>query len=291
MIQALPDGERLVALAVLRMSDPGVTGPVSVKEELICLFNPLMWVGLDGHPGQLLHRLMLGRAVRGGPDSIATQVHRACGECETIPVVRGHRYPGAARCVGGVPGPQADHGREVRDPARLAPGSLHGRPPGTERAAAPGTGRTTVRGRLDGSDRVAAQVRARFRRSTQPGDQDPRFGEVMSHNGDQGGYAVAMEALDSYARQARQIAESLGDVRRALFRAGVQDSAFGLLGESGSLHRTYQNRCEEGLDALTQAGIAFDSIADGVKDVHLGYLDAEMKARDGIDQAGSGLGR
>lgn len=79
VVGALAGPERLVALSGVVMADPGVTEPVSVRDEVANLFDPTLWLGLGAHPGDLLRLLTWRRAVQGGTGSIAAQVHQACG--------------------------------------------------------------------------------------------------------------------------------------------------------------------------------------------------------------------
>jgi hypothetical protein len=72
----LSPGESL--RAALRVdADPGIDNELSVRDELIELVNPLNWIGLGAHPGQLLRLWTYGRAVVGGADSVAAAVHTA----------------------------------------------------------------------------------------------------------------------------------------------------------------------------------------------------------------------
>lgn len=72
----LDPGEPLLAAAPVT-KDPGTTDDVSVSDELKNLLDPTIVVGLGTHPGNLLQRATFGRAVVGGPDSLARQLHLA----------------------------------------------------------------------------------------------------------------------------------------------------------------------------------------------------------------------
>jgi hypothetical protein len=79
----LAPGERIVVIDIPQ-ADPGVTGPVSVRDELLNLLDPTIWFGLGAHPGELLRLLTWGRAVVGRPDSIAARLHEAIGKAEKV---------------------------------------------------------------------------------------------------------------------------------------------------------------------------------------------------------------
>jgi hypothetical protein len=72
----LDPAERLLMAAPVT-KDPGTTDDVSVSDELKNLLDPTIVVGLGTHPGNLLQRAAFGRAVVGGPDSLARQLHFA----------------------------------------------------------------------------------------------------------------------------------------------------------------------------------------------------------------------
>jgi hypothetical protein len=67
---ALGSDEVLVAASPL-VQDPGATEDVSVAEELANLVNPALYLGGAGWSGNLIQRVAFGRALVGGPDSIA----------------------------------------------------------------------------------------------------------------------------------------------------------------------------------------------------------------------------
>jgi hypothetical protein len=66
----LADDERLLVASPL-VKDPGTTGDISVSDEVKNLLDPTILLGLGTHPGNLAQRAVFGRAVTGGPDSIA----------------------------------------------------------------------------------------------------------------------------------------------------------------------------------------------------------------------------
>ena len=70
--------ERLLAASPL-IRDPGTTEDVSVRDEAVNLLDPTILLGLGSHPGNLAQRAVFGRAVTGGPDSVAGRVHEAVG--------------------------------------------------------------------------------------------------------------------------------------------------------------------------------------------------------------------
>lgn len=71
----LDSGERLLCATVLT-PDAGSTGQVDLRDELVNLLDPTLLIG-GAHPGELLQRATLGRALLGGPASIAGRLHAA----------------------------------------------------------------------------------------------------------------------------------------------------------------------------------------------------------------------
>jgi hypothetical protein len=65
--------ERVLAASPL-VKDPGTTDDVSVKDELINLLDPTIWLGLGTHPGNAMQRAVFGRSVTGPPDSLARRL-------------------------------------------------------------------------------------------------------------------------------------------------------------------------------------------------------------------------
>lgn len=72
--------ERLLAASPL-IRDPGTTEDVSVRDEVVNLLDPTILIGLGSHPGNLAQRAVFGRAVTGGPDSLARGLY---GAVETV---------------------------------------------------------------------------------------------------------------------------------------------------------------------------------------------------------------
>lgn len=68
--------ERLLAASPL-VRDPGTTDDVSVRDEVVNLLDPTVLIGLGSHPGNLAQRAVFGRAVTGGPDSVARHLYDA----------------------------------------------------------------------------------------------------------------------------------------------------------------------------------------------------------------------
>ncbi|SCL39839.1 hypothetical protein GA0074692_5502 [Micromonospora pallida] len=72
----LRDAEKLLVASPL-VSDPGTTETVSVSDELKNLLDPTLLVGLGAHPGELLRQATFGRALLGGPGSVAHSLYEA----------------------------------------------------------------------------------------------------------------------------------------------------------------------------------------------------------------------
>lgn len=81
----LRDGESLLAASPLVL-DPGTTEDVSIADELKNLLDPTILLGLGTHPGELLSRAAFGRAVLGGPESIARRVYDVTRENAALAV-------------------------------------------------------------------------------------------------------------------------------------------------------------------------------------------------------------
>lgn len=73
---ALAPDESLLAASPL-VGDPGTTEDVSLRDELVNLADPTIWVGLGAHPGAAGQRLIFGRAVVGLDGSLAHRVFAA----------------------------------------------------------------------------------------------------------------------------------------------------------------------------------------------------------------------
>lgn len=86
----LAPGERLLAAAPV-MSDPGTTEDVSLVDELKSLLDPTFLIG-GRHPGALLQRATFGRAVNGGRESQARQLHDAVDRVTTPNLVVTDRH-------------------------------------------------------------------------------------------------------------------------------------------------------------------------------------------------------
>jgi hypothetical protein len=76
---ALAQNEALWAVSPL-VPDPGTTDDVSISDELKHLLDPLLYVGLGAHPGNLIRRAAFGRASVGSPESTAGRLFDAIGE-------------------------------------------------------------------------------------------------------------------------------------------------------------------------------------------------------------------
>lgn len=74
----LADGERLLLASPL-VADPGATEDVDVGDEVANLLDPTILLGLGTHPGNLVQRAVFGRAVTGGPNSLARRLFDAVG--------------------------------------------------------------------------------------------------------------------------------------------------------------------------------------------------------------------
>lgn len=72
----LRDGEQLLVASPL-VKDPGTTEDVSLVDELKNLLDPTILLGLGTHPGGLLQQAAFGRAVVGGPGSVARRLFDA----------------------------------------------------------------------------------------------------------------------------------------------------------------------------------------------------------------------
>jgi hypothetical protein len=66
----LRGGESLLVASPMTR-DPGTTEDVSITDELKNLLDPTILLGLGAHPGELLQRATFGRALIGGPESMA----------------------------------------------------------------------------------------------------------------------------------------------------------------------------------------------------------------------------
>lgn len=83
----LRPGEALQAAAVITATDPGATGPVDARAELGAAAARVLTLGLLGEQTQLLRLATFGRAVTGGAESVAAQLHELIGEASWAKLV------------------------------------------------------------------------------------------------------------------------------------------------------------------------------------------------------------
>ncbi|NUR74386.1 MAG: hypothetical protein HOU81_26550 [Hamadaea sp.] len=89
---------------------------------------------------------------------------------------------------------------------------------------------------------------------------------------------IALQALDSYRQTASSVADGFDRARQGLVDADVSGDSFGLLQESQGIAGKYSERCEAGLQVLTDGRDVFDALADAMEAVRDAYRTADKAA-------------
>jgi len=89
---------------------------------------------------------------------------------------------------------------------------------------------------------------------------------------------VALEALATYRQTAADVADGFDRARQGLVDADVQGDSFGLLQESQGIASKYSERCEDGLQVLTDGRDVFDALADAMDTIREAYQTADTAA-------------
>ncbi|MEV0272913.1 MAG: hypothetical protein HOV71_27360 [Hamadaea sp.] len=89
---------------------------------------------------------------------------------------------------------------------------------------------------------------------------------------------IALQALDGYRQAATQIADGFDRAKQGLTDADVSGDSFGLLQESQGIAGKYSERCEDGLQVLTDGRTVFDALADAMEAIRDAYRSADLAA-------------
>jgi len=89
---------------------------------------------------------------------------------------------------------------------------------------------------------------------------------------------VALQALATYRQAAADVADGFDRARQGLVDADVSGDSFGLLQESQGIASKYSERCEDGLQVLTDGRDVFDALADAMDAIREAYHSADLAA-------------
>lgn len=87
---------------------------------------------------------------------------------------------------------------------------------------------------------------------------------------------VYLDAMGRYADASDDLSEGFTAARRLLVDADVTADSFGLLQESGDIAKTYEQRCNDGLDVLNCGVDVFSDLASGLRQMRDNYNSSDQ---------------